>query len=151
MKPIHGAGEFGTDLEKPIVPSDVREFMRENDVAAVLRPLSGARRKHDDRAKDSPSERHAERTAALQEPNRAFDFMETGKFQDGAHPTLVEQGLRVRRHPSEARKTREEPQEDEGEAEYPGEESSEGKFAEHGRGRNCIHDDGRNCVRTGAV
>ena len=75
---------------------DMRKLMGKHNAAAVFSPKRSAGRQHDDGAEDSPRERHGERTAALQKADGAAEFVELGKFRDGTHPILVEDGFRVR-------------------------------------------------------
>ena len=39
MEPLDGAGEFGGNLQEPVVAGDVREFVGEDDAAAVFGPI----------------------------------------------------------------------------------------------------------------
>lgn len=47
VKPVQCAGEFGTDLQQPVIARDVREFVGENDATAAFGPLRGTGRKKD--------------------------------------------------------------------------------------------------------
>jgi hypothetical protein len=96
MEPVEGASNFGANLEEPVVAGDMRELMRKHNAAAVFSLKRSAGGQHDDWAEDSPRERHGERTAALQKADGAGEFVELGKFRDGTHPILVEDGFRVR-------------------------------------------------------
>ena len=96
MDPVEAASNFGANLQEPVMAGDMRKLMRKHDAAAVLSPKRSAGRQHDDGAEDSPRERHGESAATLQKADGAGEFVELGKFQDGAHPTLVEDGFRVR-------------------------------------------------------
>src|ERR1700722_8360041 len=100
MEPVSGAGEFGANLQEPVIAGDVREFMSEHDAAAVFRPTFSAGWQHDDGAEDTPREGHGKRTAALQKTDRTVDFVELGDFRDGAPPRVVQERLGMRRNPS---------------------------------------------------
>jgi len=54
MEPVEAAGKFGANLQELVVAGDVREFVRKYDATAVLSPMRGAGRQHDNGAEDSP-------------------------------------------------------------------------------------------------
>src|SRR5438445_624993 len=74
MEPIEGPDEFGTDLYRPVLTSNVREFVGEHDPPAVRRPFDGTGRKNDARPEDSPRDWHGCGIAALQDGHAARGF-----------------------------------------------------------------------------
>src|SRR5580704_12533713 len=102
MEPVHGARQLTTDLQEPVEARDMCQFMRKHDAPAVLRPKRGTRRQYDNGADNPPGERHSERTAALPKADAASEFVDLGKFQDGAHPIFIEEGFRMPGHPGQA-------------------------------------------------
>ena len=58
MEPVNGAGQLATDLQKPVIPRNVGEFMRKHDAPPVFLPVGSGGRKYYEWLEKSPSERH---------------------------------------------------------------------------------------------